>query len=114
MARKRRTAAHREAICEAQGWICHLCGLPVDPRRDRWELDHRIALAAGGSDDDSNLSPAHSKCHLEKTVGDVAKIAKGKRVRAKLMGTQRQASRPMPGSKRSQWKKHLDGMVTRR
>lgn len=85
--RKRRTAEHRERICIARAWLCHICGLPIDPLHQRWELDHRIPLASGGTDDDDNLSPAHAKCHLDKTVGDVGMIAKGKRMRAFHLGT---------------------------
>lgn len=92
--RKRRTAEHREAICKARKWLCHICGLPIDPVRMKWELDHIIPLASGGSDDDENLAPAHAKCHLEKTVGDVGLIAKGKRMRAKHLGTKPPTSFP--------------------
>ena len=70
MKRKRRTAQQREAICVANNWICHICGLPIDPVRQRWELDHPIPLANGGTDEDEALKPAHARCHLEKTVGD--------------------------------------------
>lgn len=112
--RKRRTGEQREAICKARGWLCHICGLPVNPVRDRWELDHVIALAAGGTDDDGNLAPAHAKCHLDKTVKDVERIAKGKRVRAKHLGTKAPPARPMPGSRRSKWKKKVDGTVVLR
>lgn len=112
--RKRRTAEHREAICKAHGWICHICGLLVDPVRNRWELDHVIPLAAGGTDDDDNLAPAHAKCHLEKTVKDVGEIAKGKRMRARHLGTRTPPQRPVPGSRRSKWKKKLDGTVVPR
>lgn len=114
MKRRRRTAEHRERICEARGWLCHLCGFKIDPRRETFHLDHVIALAAGGSDEDDNLSPVHAKCHLEKTVKDVKAIAKGKRVRAQLMGTKRKSSKPMPFGRFSPWKKKLNGEVVPR
>jgi 5-methylcytosine-specific restriction protein A len=112
--RKRRTAEHREAICKARNWLCHICELPVDPVHQRWELDHIIPLASGGKDDDDNLAPAHAKCHLTKTINDVGKIAKGKRMRAFHLGTKVPPQRIMPGSRRSKWKKKLDGTVVRR
>lgn len=114
MMRKRRTPEHREAICKARNWLCHICGLPIYPVRDRYELDHIIALAAGGTDDDENLAPAHARCHLAKTVSDVERIAKGKRVRAKHLGTQTPTARPIPGSRRSKWKRKFDGTVVPR
>ena len=114
MTRKRRTAQQREAICVANNWICHICGLPIDPVRQRWELDHPIPLANGGTDEDEALKPAHARCHLEKTVGDIGKIAKGKRMRARHLGTKPPPQRIMPGSRRSKWKKKLDGTVVPR
>jgi 5-methylcytosine-specific restriction protein A len=112
--RKRRTAEHREAICKARNWLCHICELPVDPVHQRWELDHIIPLASGGKDDDDNLSPAHAKCHLTKTIDDVGKIAKGKRMRAFHLGTKVPSQRIMPGSRRSKWKKKVSGEVVLR
>ena len=112
--RKRRTGEHREAICRTRGWMCHICGLPVDPVHERWELDHIIPLAAGGTDGDDNLAPAHSKCHLEKTLKDVERIAKAKRVRAKHLGTKTPTRNPMPCGRRSKWKRRFDGTVVPR
>lgn len=112
--RRRRTAEQREAICRARGWLCHLCAAPIDPVRDRWELDHVIALAAGGTDDDDNIAPAHARCHLAKTVEDVERIAKGRRIRALYLGTRPPPRRPMPGSRRSKWKRKFDGTTVPR
>ena len=114
MTRKRRTAEHRAAICKSRNWICHICELPVDPVNQRWELDHVIPLASGGKDDDDNLWPAHSRCHLEKTVKDVGIIAKGKRMRARHLGTKPPSPRPIPCGRKSPWKKKLDGSVVPR
>lgn len=109
MKRRRRTPEHRERICVERGWICHICNLPIDPVRQRHELDHVIPLASGGTDDDDNLAPAHAKCHLEKTIGDVGKIAKGKRMRAFHLGTKPPPQKIMPGSRRSKWKQKANG-----
>lgn len=114
MKRKRRTAQQREAICVANNWICHICGLPIDPVRQRWELDHPIPLANGGTDEDEALKPAHARCHLEKTVGDIGKIAKGKRMRARHLGTKPPPQKIMPGSRRSPWKQKANGQWVRR
>ncbi len=114
MTRKRRTAEHREAICKARNWTCHICALQIDPVRQRWHLDHVIALAAGGKDEDDNLHPVHEKCHLRKTSDDVARIAKGKRMRARHLGTKPPSARPVPGSRNTKWKRKFDGTVVPR
>lgn len=114
MTRRRRTPAQREAICEAHNWTCALCGAPIKPPHDKWALDHIIPLAGGGSDDDENLHPVHVRCHTSKTLDDVKRIAKGRRVRAKFIGTFKPSSRPMPGSRRSKWKRKFNGEVVLR
>lgn len=57
---------------------CHECKRKLRPGDD-YEIDHVIALATGGSDDDSNLAPICSGCHIIKTKGDVGTAAKIKR-----------------------------------
>jgi len=109
--RKRRTAEHRESICKARNWTCHICELQIDPVRQRWHLDHVIALA---KDEDDNLHPVHEKCHLKKTSDDVARIAKGKRMRARHLGTKPPSARPVPGSRNTKWKRKFDGTVVPR
>jgi 5-methylcytosine-specific restriction enzyme A len=106
--RKRRTAAQREAIAAAYDWTCALCSLPIFPHNESWHLDHAIPLADGGEDIEDNLRPVHFRCHQVKTSDDVARIAKGKRVRAKFMGSKTPSPRPLPGSKRSKWRKEYN------
>lgn len=112
--RKRRTPQAREAICLAHGWVCVICTGKIDPVREKWILEHLLALAAGGSDDDENLGPAHYKCAIEKTKDDVKTIAKINRVRSKHLGTKVKSGRPMPGTIRSGIKKKMNGSVERR
>lgn len=112
--RKRRTAQQREAICVAHDWTCVICKSKIDPVREKWILEHLLALAAGGTDTEDNMGPAHQKCAIEKTKDDLGIIAKINRVRAKHLGTKTKSSRPMPGTVRSGWKKKLDGTVERR
>ena len=113
MTRKTRSSAHREAICIAHNWECHLCHQPIVPPQG-WALDHIVPLMGGGTDADDNLAPVHNKCHALKTADDVKRIAKGKRVRAKHLGLKETRSRPLPGTKASGWKKKLSGEVVRR
>ena len=112
MKRKRRTGAQRLAILEAHGFKCYLSGAIIDPVKDRWEIEHRIPLAMGGTDDDENCYPALADAHLKKTVEDLSKIAKAKRVRLKHLGAKMPKGRPMPGTRRSKFKRHLDGRVS--
>ena len=106
--RKRRTPAQREAIAAAYDWTCGLCGLPIHPVQQSWHLDHEIPLADGGEDTDENLRPVHFKCHQAKTARDVARIADGKRKRAAWIGSKPPSPRPMPGGKRTKYKRTYD------
>ncbi len=113
MKRRPRTGKQRLAILEAHGCRCYLSGAVIDPVKDRWELEHVIPLAGGGTDDDDNLRPVLAWAHLEKTKQDLARIAKGKRIEQKHKGAHRSA-RPMPGSRASRWKRKMDGSVVER
>ena len=62
----------------------HCCGCGIKLRSGMdYEIDHRIALANGGTDDDSNLQVLCEGCHLIKTGGAVSDAAKSKRVYTK-------------------------------
>jgi len=63
--------ALRASIIERDGWRCYLCGRPIpedvpvlDP--DALTLDHVKPWSQGGSDEASNLRPAHRECNREK------------------------------------------------
>lgn len=105
MTRRRRTPAQREAICETHSWTCCICKGQITPPREKWILEHIIPLASGGADDESNLAPAHYVCAIEKTKNDLGRIAKGKRVRAKHVGSMLRSPRGFRG-----WRK-FDGSV---
>ena len=113
MKRRQRTGKERLAILEAHGRVCYLSGAPIDPVRDRWELEHVIPLAGGGTDDDDNLRPVLAKAHLEKTKVDLERIAKGKRIALKHNGAKRSAH-PMPGSRASKWRRKMNGEIVPR
>ena len=102
----------RVNVFKAAGGICHLCEQRIQVG-ERWEVEHRIPIAMGGSDTPDNMLPAHVHCHRAKTTQDVADIARAKRREARQLGIIR-SSRPMPGSKASGLKKHMDGRVTKR
>lgn len=61
----------RQAIFERDGWMCQLCGLPVDPTipaGDRMSktLDHIIPVSKGGVHTPDNLQLAHLCCNASK------------------------------------------------
>lgn len=60
------------------GGHCASCGRKLTAGED-YEIDHKIALANGGSDDDDNLQLLCAGCHILKTGDDVSDAAKGKR-----------------------------------
>jgi 5-methylcytosine-specific restriction endonuclease McrA len=56
-----------EAIASRDGWICKLCGQPVDPKINigwwRGTSDHIIPRSLGGTRAFSNLQLAHAICN---------------------------------------------------
>lgn len=82
-----------------------------------WHLDHIIALENGGTNDPSNLQVLCANCHKTKTKDDHGKAAKSRSVAvAHIVPTSQRQKRgkPMPGTKRSGWRKKIDGTVERR
>lgn len=104
------TKARRAACFLAAGGICHLCGEKIIDT-EKWEAEHIVPHALGGSDDFPNLQPAHVACHAVKTKRDVTAIAKAKRVNKKHTGQYRPPRAIVPGSKASRFKKCLNGKV---
>lgn len=51
-------------IAERDGYICHICGLPVS--EDALSFDHVIPLAKGGSHTANNIKVAHKRCNFRK------------------------------------------------
>ncbi|MDR7037362.1 5-methylcytosine-specific restriction endonuclease McrA [Methylobacterium sp. BE186] len=112
--RKRWSASARLRIFLAHNGHCHVCGGKITVG-EAWDLDHIIALALGGDDEEGNLAPAHRKgCHAGKTAAeDVPAIAKAKRRAQRHLGI-RKASKPLPCGRNSPFKKLFSGEVVRR
>lgn len=58
----------RYEIAERDGWICGICGTPVDknaryPDSGQATLDHIVPVTRGGTNDPSNLRLAHMDCN---------------------------------------------------
>jgi len=74
--------------------ICGLTGEKIKAG-EPYEIEHRVPLALGGTNDDDNLYIVIPAAHREKTKDDVRKIAKVKRIEARLNGTRRER-KPIP------------------
>ncbi len=96
----------RLAVFEAAKGLCHLCGLRIQVG-ERWEVEHRIPIAMGGADNETNMSPAHVKCHAIKSKADATNLAKVNRVRAKHRGAWKRGS--FAGGWQSKWKRKVSG-----
>ena len=70
-----RERAELFASCDGR---CANCQRKIPSGMD-WDLDHRIPLADGGTNDDINMQVLCYLCHSAKTKTDVTDIAKGKR-----------------------------------
>jgi len=106
-------------VFEREDGFCHISGRKIRPG-EAWDAEHVIALCnwlptpdAPHGNRESNLKPALASKHPEKTARDVAEKATVARKRSKHLSIMK-ASRPMPGSKASGWKRRMDGSVERR
>lgn len=54
-------------IAQRDKWTCRVCEQGYKPLPDwKWEIDHWIALANGGTNHVSNLVLAHRRCNRDK------------------------------------------------
>jgi 5-methylcytosine-specific restriction endonuclease McrA len=101
----------------AEMWLrakgnCEGCGARL--KASGGQYDHVIPLSMGGENEVSNGQVLCGPCHGSKTAKEAPRRAKADRNRDKASGAYRRASRPIPGSKASGWKRKLDGTVVRR
>lgn len=99
----------RAEIVLRQGGNCRDCGEKLQP--SRFQIDHRQALIHDGDNSDENLAAVCDACHRIKTKKDVHARAHADRVA--VVGRQRRGP-PMPGSRNSRFKKHMDGRTSYR
>ena len=112
MNRREFPARVKVAAYERSGGFCEACNGRLQVGRIHY--DHRIPDALGGEPTYDNCAVLCTHCHAQKTTGeDVPRISKMKRQRAAHLGA-KTTKRPMPGSRASGLKKHMDGRVTRR
>lgn len=90
---------------------CEICTARLMPGKFRY--DHRLPDALGGEPTLENCVVQCIACDKPKTADDVRRIRKADRQRAAHIGA-KVSARPMPGSRRSGWKKKIDGSVVPR
>jgi 5-methylcytosine-specific restriction endonuclease McrA len=81
---------------------------------EAWVDEHVKPLWLNGTNDMDNRAPAHADCALTKTRKETTQRAKGRRVAEKHFAGRQSKGPPMPGTKRSRWKKKMDGTVVER
>jgi len=96
--RRPMTPARRARIFAKHAGQCGWCHDLIEDGQ-AWEVDHATPLALGGADDDGpNAYPIHRECHRLRTFGrkqdprvpgDLGRIAKAKRLRARRLGIER-------------------------
>lgn len=111
--RKPLTPKQKLKMFIAHGGICCICGCKINGVNEAWD-EHVNPLWLNGDNSAPNRSPAHERCTRVKTATEAKTRAKIRRTAERLFGAKRAAKRPMDGSKKSRWKKKLDGTVERR
>lgn len=96
----------KEVLWERQNGLCAVCRTPLAP--GRFEDDHTLALIDGGTNELANRRLVHAPCHREKSIREHKANSKVKRLK---YGRTRKGP-PMPGSRNSKFKKHMDGSVS--
>lgn len=104
----------RVRVFERNDGVCQCgCTRKIRPG-DRWETDHVIAIINGGENRESNLQTLLGACHDIKTGKDVAQKSRTYDRKKMNLGIKRRSGRPMPGSRRSKWKRKVGGGWVRR
>lgn len=84
---------------------CYLCGLPIDPIRQKWDAEHVVRRVLSNDDGPGNVLPAHVECHKPKTADDIREHSKGVRTRDKHFGiVRKQGFRKVPEGYAYSWK----------
>ena len=94
-ARKGFTPKQRATLFTEHGGLCHICNSKIQVGQ-AWDVDHVRPLAEGGTNDLSNLRPAHEKCHRgvgSKTSDDIKNISRADRLAQKHFGIRKPKGR---------------------
>lgn len=110
MKRRRLSKLQKVRIFDRAHGICHVCKLRIHVGQ-AWEAEHVIALADGGTDDESNMAPAHKKpCHRAKTGREATDRSKVVRMRANHLGIAGEGAK-LPCGRESRQRKTMRGEV---
>lgn len=112
MPRKEFSRKTRAQAFERCGGHCEGCGAKL--KVGEAEYDHTLPDALGGDNSLENCTVFCSVCHKPKTKQDIQRIRKADRVRDKHTNAVKPSSRPLPGGKKSKWKRKMNGEVVRR
>ena len=98
------------------GGRCEKCGNKILAANGPVQYDHIVPAAIGGDNSIDNCQVLCKRpCHDLKThKTDVPEIARTERIIKKNAGAKKRKGPPMPGTKASGLKKHMDGRVERR
>ena len=110
--RKPLTNKQRLQLFISEGGICCVCGGKIDGVKSAWD-EHIDPLWLNGNNARENRGVAHAKCARAKSAAETADRAKVRSTAEKHFGAHRSRT-PMPGSRRSGWKKKMDGTVVKR
>ena len=80
----------------------------------RFEYHHKVECTYDGEATLENCQVLCIPCHDAITGKRAKDVAKSNRVRNKFLGIKKAKGAPMPGSKRSRWKRRMDGTVVPR
>lgn len=105
--RKTFAAKRRLQVLCAQNGRCTLCDQKII---GPFDVDHRVPLALGGTNETDNLEALHPECHDAKTSGDITRIAKAKRQNAKAFEPRKPSRLQSRGFNKS-LTKGFDGIV---
>lgn len=110
------TDQERAKLFLDRGGRCHKCSRKLGPA-DKWIVEHLIALQNGGTNDWSNLEVTCSWCVPKKNAEDASQAAKTRAVAVSHIvptDQRRKKGPPIPGSRRSKYKRKMDGTVVLR
>jgi 5-methylcytosine-specific restriction protein A len=92
---------------------CHITGRKIRAG-EAWEVEHVIALRDEGENRESNMAPALTGAHRQKTAEENSERADVSRKRRNHTGIKtRSPWKPLPGTKASGLRKRMDGSVER-
>lgn len=116
--RETRKAALRRSkgLCEASGPRYGLAeGFRCDaPLSKGVQFDHDLPDQMEGANDLDNCRAICVPCHKRKTANDIRQIRKADRQRDKHSGAFKPSANPVPGSRRSPFKRRMDGTTVLR